>query len=885
MTEAIDGKPMNFVTTQCELNECDREPIHQIGSVQGFGGFLKLNSDWTIAHRSVNCADMLGLTSLPKPGTKLSDFLEPSAVEALQNAVARCRETQDVERLFGQNLTDTSALFDCAVHTVGGRIVVEFEPHIAGDSVNHIALIAPAISKIEKITDLNQLCSTTADVVRDMLGYDRVMVYRFHSDESGEVIAESARDDLEPYLGLRYPHTDIPKQARALFKKNRVRIIADVDGQTAAIEPHHAFGNRPLDMTMSALRTSSPIHLRYLRNMGVAATMTLAIVRQGRLWGLIACHHMTPRLPSFSLRTVAESFSQMFSLVLDRMLIDRSERLRSRGRDLHAQLMAKMSNGETLGNNLSNIAEMLKGLIAHDGLSVNIGGEFTVHGEAPTKEEFQAIAPDLGATPLTEAYGTTNLSSFFPSARGFSDRATGALLIPISREPYDYLILWRKPIAQKVKWAGDPTKAKKITPGERLQPRESFAEWIETVDGHSEDWTPDDMHIAEGLRATLLEVILRMSEEVARERSRAQEQQGLLIAELNHRVRNILNLIRSLVSQSQYEAPDVESFASIIGGRIAALASAHNNITQENWAPAPLAALFESEIEAYLTNKSDRFSFSGEAVLVTPEAYTVLALVVHELMTNSVKYGSLCDQSGSVSVHIGRDPRGELTIAWRERGGPPVQTPSRRGFGSTIIERSIPYELKGEATLRFQLTGLEADFVIPKRFIQDIPTAQNALMTSHRDDAGNENAADLLSNKSARDGLPSHALIVEDSMIIALDTEENLRRAGISSIDVASNVTGGLSAIKAHPPELAIVDFNLGSESSLPVIEELRRRGAFFYLATGYSELGVKMEEMGASGLLQKPYGASEIEAVLAAFKTNRSSQESGSSASSLGSG
>ena len=253
-------------------------------------------------------------------------------------------------------------------------------------------------------------------------------------------------------------------------------------------------------------------------------------------------------------------------------------------------------------------------------------------------------------------------------------------------------------------------------------------------------------------------------------------------------------------------------------------------------------------------------------------------------MTISVKYGCLCDQTGRVSVDIGRNQQGDLTIAWRERGGPPVQTPSRRGFGSTIIERYIPYELKGEANVRFLLKGLEADLVIPERFIRGAPKTPDALTDAHHEDAGNDNAADLLSDKAAPDGRPSHALIVEDSMIIALETEECLRRAGISSIDVASNVAGALSTIQAHPPELAIIDFNLGSESSLPVLEELRRRGVFFYLATGYSELDEDREEMGAAGLLQKPYGASEIEGVLAAFKSHRANHAARSSASSLGS-
>jgi len=867
---------MNFVTTQKDLTACDREPIHQISSVQPFGALIKLNSDWSIGHRSANCADILGLDEQPELGSNLADLFRPDAIEAITAALVRRAANTDVERAFGLRLIDGPGLFDCAIHTVGGRVVVEFEPHDAREFVNHISLIAPAIAQLDGVTQVDELCAKAASVVRQMLGYDRVMVYTFHTDDSGEVVAEDARDDLEPYLGLRYPAADIPQQARALFAQNRVRVIADIDAPPSPIDPPTAFGNRPLDMSMSVLRAHSDKHLHYLKNMGVRATLSLAIMRQGKLWGLISCHHLTPKLPSFSLRTVAESFSQMFSLMLDRMLIDRTERLRSRALDLHNQLMLNMADGQTLADNVSKVADTLGDLIAHDGLSVNVGGQFMVHGATPTEEEFAKIAPDLGAAPLAKAHGTTRLADHFPAAAAFAHTATGALLIPISRKPNDHLILWRRPLSQMVTWAGDPSKAKAIGPGDQIHPRKNFAAWEETVEGHSEDWSADDLHIAEGLRVTLLEVILRMSEEVGRERARAQEQQELLITELNHRVRNILNLIRSLVSQSKHDAIDVEGFATIIGGRIAALASAHDNITKENWSPAPLASLFESEIEAYLTGQNDRFTLTGDPVLVTPEAYTVLALVVHEMMTNSAKYGSLCDQSGTVAVDLSTTPDGDLAIAWRECGGPAVQPPTRRGFGSTIIERSIPFELKGEATVRFALTGLEADFIIPKRYVTQDKAPLASLSTSadvnagdkHGDNAVGDSGASLLEEAWRGEGLPDHMLVVEDSMIIALDIEENLRRAGVASIDVASSVVGALSAIGARQPDLALVDFNLGSESSLPAIEELKRRGVPFVLATGYCELGDKMGELGAIGVIRKPYGRAEIDDVLSAFKT-----------------
>ncbi|MEO0699335.1 MAG: GAF domain-containing protein, partial [Pseudomonadota bacterium] len=356
------------------LTPCDREPIHQIAAIQPFGALIKLNSDWTIGHRSVNCAALLGLADLPAPGANLADLFTKDAMRALRGSLVRLASGIGVDRMFGIALVDSGALFDCAVHCVGERIVLEFEPHDTSEFVNHVATIGPMIAQLEAIREVDEMCAKAARLVRMILGYDRVMIYNFHEDESGEVIAEDAREDLEPYLGLRYPRSDNPQQARALLVKNRVRVIADIEAPAAAIEPALASGNRPLDMSMSVLRAHSDMHIQNLLNMGVRATLTISILRQGKLWGLISCHHTEPKLPSFSLRTVAETLGQMLSLVLDRMLIDQSERLRSHGRDLRDQLMVNLAEGASVNRNLAMIAKSLDGLVAHDGLTVHIRG-------------------------------------------------------------------------------------------------------------------------------------------------------------------------------------------------------------------------------------------------------------------------------------------------------------------------------------------------------------------------------------------------------------------------------------------------------------------------------------------------------------------------------
>ncbi|QFT76767.1 HWE histidine kinase domain-containing protein [Erythrobacter sp. THAF29] len=850
---------MSTLTTKHELTECDREPIHHIAAIQGFGGLFALTGDWVIAHRSTNCAEILGLEELPDVGDPVSEYLAPFALVAFKDALSRMSEDVTVERIFGLRLTHGGDLFDCAIHRSDRKVVIEFEPHAQDEYADHLALIGPVLSQLEPVRDLSALCKKAAKLVRNMLGYDRVMIYRFHRDESGEVIAEERREDLEPYLGLRYPRADIPQQARELFCRNRFRIIADMDAEPVPIEPARSMNDQPLDLSMSVLRSHSLMHVKYMRNMGVQASLAIAIVRHGRLWGLISCHHNTPKLPPYSLRTVAEMFSQMFSLMLDRILMDRSEQLRTRGQHLHDQLMLRLAGGTSLSESLPMLDEILQEVIPHDGASVFIEGKYRSRGEAPGEDEFTAISPALGSAPISTIIASSQLSEQIPAAGKFAEVAAGAIVLPISRSPRDYLVLWRKPLIQKVKWAGDPEKA--IVPaGERLQPRSSFAAWEQAIEGRCEEWTEDELQIAEGIRVTLLEVILRMTDETARERARAQEQQELLIAELNHRVRNILNLIRSLVSQSQDEAMSVAEFTKIIGGRISALASAHDNITRENWSPAPLSNLFETEIGAYLNEKKERFQIDGQDVLIRPEAYTVLALVVHELVTNSAKYGSLCDRSGSLSVNLSTNQFGDLSIKWRERGGPPVKPPTRRGFGSTIIERSIPYELKGDAILRFKLTGLEADFTIPQRFIEILPTLESS---SGADNGAGDSEYITVEFDGAM--LPEHVLVVEDSMIIALDTEENLKRLGVKSVSVESSVEGALSSIGDRLPDFAIIDFNLGSESSEPVAKELERLGVRFVLATGYAEMADQIEQLGASALLRKPYGRSEIEELLSA--------------------
>lgn len=844
---------MNIRQQHDALTECDREPIHHIAAVQAFGGLIAADRDGRIMHVSANVPALLGLGELPATGTPLAEVIAAPALAIVSAALDNLAPIDTPERRFGLDLAGTGALFDCAVHVSGDISVIEFELHARNDFADHVGMIVPVIAKLESASSVSALSDTAARLVRQMTGYDRVMVYRFHPDESGEVIAEDLHADLEPFKGLRYPASDIPQQARELFRRNRFRIIADMQADAVPIVPALGPQDAPLDLSMSMLRAHSQMHLAYMRNMGVGASLAIAIVRHDRLWGMISCHHREPRLPPYSLRTVAELLSQTFSLMLDRILVAQADTLRERARQLNERLLLGLAGGVTLVDSLPVIEELLSDTIQHDGISLFADNEYRASGEAPDETEFRAIAPMLANTLGGATHATSRLADQVPEAAVFADRAAGALVLPLSRSTRDSLVLWRRPLDRVVTWAGDPAKAK-AAPGEVLQPRTSFAAWQETVRGRCADWSPDECEIAARLRRTLIEVVLRMSEDLTRERARAAEQQDLLIAELNHRVRNILGLIRALVSQSQAEALSVSGFATIVGGRIAALAMAHDNITAKNWGPASLVKMIEAELAPYCADARSRYRISGEDVLVVPEAYTILALVVHELATNSAKYGSLSARAGRIDVSLARTAFGDLSLRWRETGGPPVTAPTRQGFGTTIITRSIPHDLKGEADVRYKLGGVEADFLIPASHLAETePGARR-----HAGPPPDPMRVDRLPAET-----PARVLVVEDSILIALDTEDNLKRLGVAEVRIESSVSAALSAIADDPPDFAIIDFNLGGESSEPIADALRAAGVRFVLATGYSDDSGQFERLGADAVLRKPYGMTDIEKLL----------------------
>jgi light-regulated signal transduction histidine kinase (bacteriophytochrome) len=508
------------------------------------------------------------------------------------------------------------------------------------------------------------------------------------------------------------------------------------------------------------------------------------------------------------------------------------------------------------------LADILTRAIPADGVAVWLGGNYALSGATVPSGAFRRIVRALNAKAAGQVYATDHIGSLIDDAEEFSSTAAGLLAIPISRSPRDYVVLFRSEMIRSVRWAGDPHKPVEYGPnGPRLTPRESFEEWKELVRGRSEPFTESERRVADTLRATLIEVVLRLADDATAERQQAGARQELLIAELNHRVRNILGLIRGLIRQSVTEdREEVQDFVKVIDGRIHALARAHNQITQDHWGPASLQALIDAETAAFLQGGSDHVLSSGDPVMLNPQAFSTMALVLHELVTNSTKYGSLSVPQGFAHIEWSRLPNKDLEIRWRETGGPKVRQPKRQGFGTTIIERSVPYDLGGRAQMEYSENGVEAVFSIPSRHVSDAGPSAPSPVTFPKPAPGE--APQAPPNVLAQ----QRVLLVEDSLIIALDAEDILRKLGADEVNTGASVDAALDLIDLSPPTVAILDINLGYGESFPIADRLLELEIPFVFATGYGEQAqIPMDHRGRV-VIQKPYTLEIVARALASL-------------------
>src|SRR6185312_15068666 len=508
---------MSAAGFKVDLTNCDREPIHVLGNVQPFGFLVAAGMDWIVSRASVNSAAFLGVDQVL--GQPLTELFSEKALHAIRNRITLLRAPDSVERLFNLALREGGPLFDVAVHFAGNEVVIEAEPAQEVE-MEASALVRALLARLSKTDGMTAFFREGARQVRALTGFDRVMVYRFDEVGAGEVVAESVRPGVDSFLGLHYPASDIPAQARQLYLRNIFRVIADVDAVPVPILPALDAKGQALDQSLSVLRAVSPIHIEYLKNMGVAASLSISIIVEGRLWGLFACHHYEPRLPSFSYRTAAELFGQVFSLMLESRERRASSEYEARSRSIADRLMAALAQDPALLANPAWIGEIVLDMIPSDGVGVSVNGAVALAGLTPDHAQFQRIITFLRENAGSEIFATKSIQTVLPEASEHGERAAGMIAVPVSRSPRDYVVLFRAEQLRNVRWAGNPEKAVELGPnGARLTPRKSFELWSQLVKDQSLPFTVAERRIAETLRSGMLEVLVRLSDSAEAERT------------------------------------------------------------------------------------------------------------------------------------------------------------------------------------------------------------------------------------------------------------------------------------------------------------------------------------------------------------------------------
>ncbi|WP_419814200.1 HWE histidine kinase domain-containing protein [Glacieibacterium sp.] len=847
------------------LTSCDREPIHTPGAILPHGAMMVLDPDTLVVLQAAgDTAGLLGSPVEAMIGEPASAYFSQPQLDYIgrllrSSTLARPRHLLDpICRVIPDRPTDAS------VHRNAAGLIFEFEAADTSDEIaaDPLAAVQDMLDGLAEQPSLQALCEAGARSVRRVLGYDRVMVYRFMPDDSGWVVAESRRDDLVPFLDLHYPATDIPVQARTLYLTSWLRMITEVDYTPAPlIPPLNPLTGEPLDMSHAMLRDVSPVHREYLRNMGVDASMSISIVCEGKLWGLIACHHYSPKRLPRHLRAVAELFGAMFSMQLEarQRAIQLEQRLANRA--ILQQLMRNLALDDDYAAGLMRQASLLLNYIQGGGLSlrgdlqggvvVRVRSEVKSTGATPTQSQITALA-DWLTEQMRDNDGifiTDRLSELWPPAAAFADIGSGLLAISVSRESRDFILWFRPELIETVTWAGDPSKPVEMhQDDERLTPRKSFAAWKQTVRGRSSPWSPPDSDAAFDLRLSLLEVVLRRIDAVTSERARVYERDQLLMAELDHRVKNTLANIQALVVQTSRSATSLTGFVEDLDGRIRAMAKAHSLLTQSNWEGVSVAKLVGDELDAYGRGGAE-LSVEGPSVVLVPKASLALSLAVHELATNAAKYGALSVAGGHVSVDWHCLENHDLRLVWREQGGPLVVAPSRRGFGSRLIERALSLETAGRSEIRFERAGVVCEITLPAAAI--------LRLDAHAEDSGTPLRL-AATNDIVAPSRP-RILVVEDTALIVMTLEMMFDDAGWEMVGPASTVAE--AAALANDPSLdaALLDVNLGGEAVWPIAAMLKSAGVPIVFATGYDSTTVLPDEFEGMPVIGKPFRLDEV--------------------------
>jgi len=681
----IDSRlPDRLLTGPVELTNCDREPVHRPGGVQPFGCLVAISLETGIINEvSENVADYLGQPATELLGQPIGQISKQlTDLHELLNAIEEGRY------LPRRQIVGHSHVLSVAAHHCDGVGLVEFEPELREEQNVRFDLVGELFSRIDR-QDLQASYQQIVETIREFAGFDRVMLYKFHEDHHGSVIAEACQADMEPFLGLHYPASDIPVPARRLYELNWIRSIVDVNAAPIPLVGDASQGDLPLNMTYSSLRAISPIHLEYLRNMGVGASMSISIMEGSRLWGLIACHHNSAMVVPPVVRDACELCGSVLSTYLmSRRQQDALEDQVNTSEAI-AEIMPTLANYDSLGEGIQRCASQLTDLFDSHGLVWHDGQDAFFWGEVPGRLSLEELVSHLAVRPDEPVVYTDCLAETFPAAGRFSDRCAGVLALRPGRREAGLLMFFRKPFAHVVTWAGEPQK--RIDHGGRLSPRQSFSAWQEEVTNRSQPWTEANRRAARTLVSTLGSVVAEHAARLQRDNDELRQLNADLDAFVyaaSHDLKEPLRILHHytyLIEQS--ESRDDEQYTDGVSGlkrmiqRMSDLLDGLLRFSRAGRADLQLESFQLSEI----VDQAIDILFGGtlpEGVRVDTEQnvtlrgdFACVREIVSNLISNAIKYNEQAEKRIVVSVLAAEQtplselaPPGEPCVVFRDNG-------------------------------------------------------------------------------------------------------------------------------------------------------------------------------------------------------------------------
>ncbi|TPE42812.1 GAF domain-containing protein [Pontibacter mangrovi] len=506
--------PVNIkIEKNYDSEMCGSIPLHLVNLIQPHGVLLVLDKkELRILQASENVGAFLPATPEQLLQEPLSRFLPAAQYEEIQNKLEGTLERIPLTLQFEVDGKKTA--FSALVLPQEEYVLLELEERQETAQDSFIGLY----QNIKYITSLLKQASTyqgiaqqAAEGLKKLSGFDRVMIYQFDPHWNGIVVAQAKEEDMDDYMDLRFPASDVPKQARELYFRNPYRIIPTHNYEPVRLQPViNPLTQRFTDLSESNLRSVAKVHLEYLSNMNITASMSLPIIIDNKLWGLISCHHKTAKYPSYEMRSAMELLSGILSAQLEAKQKEESMALRVYLRGLHVNLMEQLFSAATFAEGLQEGSENLINLLSLGGTAVVYEGNVLKTGITPEEREIKELVSWLRRNKARSIFATDALPAEYPHSKAFSQVASGLIAIPVNPEQGEFILGFRPEVLQTIKWGGNPNNAIQMEPdGKNYHPRNSFATYQETVKQTSLPWRQEEYEAAEALRNAVLEKIIR----------------------------------------------------------------------------------------------------------------------------------------------------------------------------------------------------------------------------------------------------------------------------------------------------------------------------------------------------------------------------------------